>query len=190
MIRNRRLLARLIPMAGLIVLGVWLALPATVEAQELYTYTVGVLGGVGGSYDVDPGSSYGNHGFQINLGLVTEPKTVLGLRVGRLSLNDKPTFGSLTNADLTFADIAGEYRFDETYYQSGVYLGLGAYRLRGKRDGLFEREQTAVGGVLGLTGEFPLNSHFGIILDLAGHYTPLDEAKIFVTGNAGVAFHF
>jgi hypothetical protein len=167
------------------------ALPGAAHAQELYTYTVGLLGGVGGSPDVDPGSDLGNHGFQVNLGLVTEPKTVLGLRVGKLSLDRKSQFGNLTDADLTYATLGGEYRFNETYYQSGVYLALGAYHLSGNR--VFDRSsrsQTAVGAALGLTGEFPINSHFGILIELSGHYTPLDEAKTFAMGHAGVAFHF
>jgi hypothetical protein len=189
--RNRRLLARLVLFSSLSSLVGMIALPGAAHAQELYTYTVGVLGGLGGSPDVDPGSDLGNHGFQVNLGLVTEPKTVLNLRLGRLSLDRKSAFGSLTGADLTYADIGGEYRFDETYYQSGVYIALGAYRLQGKRafDGS-NREQTAVGAALGLTGEFPINSHFGILLELSGHYTPLKEAKTFAMGHAGVAFHF
>src|SRR5262249_39082808 len=141
--------------------------------------------------DADPGSDLGNHGFQVNLGLVTEPKTVLGLRVGRLSLDRKSQFGNLTDAGLTYAHIGGEYRFDETYYQSGGYLALGAYHLTGTRasDGS-RRSQTAVGAALGFTGEFPINSHFGILIELSGHYTPLDEAKTFAMGHAGVAFHF
>jgi hypothetical protein len=189
--RNRRLLGRLVLFSTIAGLAGTIALPGAARAQELYTYTVGVLGGVGGSYDVDPGSDYGNHGFQVNFGLVTEPRTVLNLRVGRLSLDRKPLFGSLTDASLTYADIGGEYRFDETYYQSGVYIALGAYRLNGKRafDGS-SRDQTAVGGAIGLTGEFPINSHFGILLELSGHYTTLSEAKLFAMGHAGVAFHF
>jgi hypothetical protein len=189
--RNRRLFARLVLFAGIAGMAGTLALPGAAQAQELYTYTVGVLGGVGGSPDADPGSDLGNHGFQVNLGLVTEPKTVLSLRVGRLSLDRKSDFGSLTGANLTYADIGGEYRFNETYYQSGVYIALGAYRLQGKRafDGS-RREQTAVGAALGLTGEFPINSHFGILIELSGHYTPLKEANTFAMGHAGVAFHF
>lgn len=191
--RNHRLLGRLrglVRIVGVVgILGV--ALPTTSHAQELYTYTVGVLGGLGGSYDVDPGSDYGNHGFQVDLGLVTEPRTVLGLRLGRLSLDRKSSFGSLTDAGLTYATLGGEYRYDETYYQSGIYLALGAYRLNGKR--LFDgasRDQTSIGAALGFTGEFPINSHVGILLELSGHYTTLSEAKIFAMGLAGVAFHF
>ncbi|MEA2695038.1 MAG: hypothetical protein QOJ16_4425 [Acidobacteriota bacterium] len=190
--RRQRLPGRLATIAvGIALFAAMAALPEAVRAQELYTYTVGVLGGVGGSPDASPGSDLGNHSFQVNLGLVTEPKTVLTLRLGRLSLDRKSAFGSLTGADLTYADIGGEYRFDETYYQSGVYIALGAYRLQGKRafDGS-RREQTAVGAALGLTGEFPLNSHFGILIELSGHYTPLNEAKTFAMGHAGVAFHF
>ncbi len=189
--RNPRLLGRLVLFSLIAGLAGTIALPGAAQAQELYTYTIGVLGGVGGSSDVDPGSDFGNHGFQVNFGLVTEPRTLLNLRIGQLSLDRKPTFGSLTSANLTYADIGGEYRFDETYYQSGVYFALGAYRLNGKRaiDGS-SRDQTSIGGALGLTGEFPINSHFGILLEISGHYTPLDEAKIFAMGHAGVAFHF
>jgi hypothetical protein len=189
--RNRRLLGRLVLFSLIAGFAGTIALPGAARAQELYTYTVGVLGGVGGSSDVDPGSDFGNHGYQFNFGLVTEPRTVLDLRVGRLGLDRKPAFGSLTDADLTYATLGGEYRFDETYYQSGVYFALGAYRLNGKRafDGS-SRDQTTLGGAIGLTGEFPINSHFGVLVELSGHYTLLNEAKIFAMAHAGVAFHF
>jgi hypothetical protein len=187
LIRYRHLLGRLVLLAGL---SGMIVLPGAVRAQELFTFTAGLLGGLGGSSDVDPGNGFGNHGFQLNLGLVTEPRTQLDLHLGRLSLDNKGAFGSLTGASLTYANIGGEYRYDETYYQSGVYLALGDYKLSGRQATGGSRDQSALGAALGLTGEFPINSHVGILLELAGHYTLLDEAKIFATAHAGVAVHF
>jgi hypothetical protein len=185
--RNRRLLGRLVFLAGLTGM---MALPGTGRAQELFTFSAGLLGGLGGSSDVSSGSDFGNHGFQINLGLVTEPRTQLDLHLGKLSLDHRGSFGALTNADLSYVNIGGEYRYDETYYQSGIYLALGAYKLSGREASGRTRDQTALGAALGLTGEFPIYNHVGILVELAGHYALLDEAKIFATAHAGVTIHF
>src|SRR6185295_10168666 len=67
LIWNYRLLGRLLLILGL------LLLPGAAGAQELYTYTVGVLGGIGGSFDANPGDSLTNTGYQVNLGVVTQP---------------------------------------------------------------------------------------------------------------------
>jgi len=190
LIRNHRLPRRLALFAGVVALSGLLALPGAARAQELYTYSVGLLGGLGGSSDASTGSDFGNHGFQLNLGLGTEPRTQLDLHLGRLSLDHKNPFGSLTGADLSYVNIGGEYRYDETYYQSGVYLALGAYRLNGRQADGHDRSQTAIGAALGLTGEFPIYSHVGILVELAGHYALLDEAKIFGTAHVGVTVHF
>ena len=105
--------------------------PGVTCAQEQYTYSVGILGGIGGSFDATPGDSYSNPSYQLDLSMVTEPRTLVGLRIGRIDLNKDAFFGSLQNADLTYATIGGEYRFQESYYESGLFLGLGAYRLNG-----------------------------------------------------------
>ncbi|HZF10045.1 MAG TPA: hypothetical protein VFE33_14745 [Thermoanaerobaculia bacterium] len=190
MIRTHRLLGRLVLLAGVAALSGLLAFSGTARAQGLSTFSAGILGGLGGSSDVDSGQDFGNHGFQINLGLETEPRTQLDLHLGRLSLDHKGAFGSLTGASLSYVNIGGEYRYDETYYQSGVYLALGAYRLYGEQANGRDRTQTAIGAALGLTGEFPINRHVGILVELAGHYALLDEAKVFGTAHAGVTFHF
>jgi hypothetical protein len=73
-----------------------LALPGAAAAQNLYNWTVGVMGGAGGSPDVKPGSrNYGNFSWQVEGLALTEPRTFLGLRLGHLALGDKSTlFGS------------------------------------------------------------------------------------------------
>lgn len=181
---------RPLPLPGIIA-ALLLLLPAgAARAQDLYTFTFAALGGAGGSVDVDRGDDLGNTGLQANLDLVTELRTHVGLRLGRLDLDTDEGFGSLTDAELTYATVAGEYKWREPYYISGVYLGLGAYELKGTGPGGSDESDTAPGVVLGITGEFPLHRRVGLLVELSGHYVDFDEANLFAMGHAGVAIHF
>lgn len=164
-------------------------LPGAARGQELYTFTAGLLGGVGGSFDADPGDDLGNTGYQLNFSMVTEARTHVGFRYGRLALDNDDFFGSLSDAELSYLTLAGEYRFPETFSESGVYIGLGAYRLEGTRGGRDETD-TSIGVTVGVTGEFPITHWLGILLELSGHYADLDEAQFFAMGHGGLAFHF
>jgi hypothetical protein len=184
LIRHHRLLGRLLLIAG------FLLLPAAGGAQELYTYTVGVLGGLGGSFDADPGSSLTNSSFQVDLGLVTEPRTQLTLRAGKLALDKDDFFGSLRDADLSYITIGGEYRARQGIWDSGVYLALGGYRLNGTQLSGRDREETAWGLAVGATGELPVTQHLGVLIEVSGHYIDFDEAQFFGMAHAGIAIHF
>ena len=165
------------------------AVPA--NAQEQFTFSVSALGGLGGSLDADPGDDLSNTALQLNLALITEPKTFLGLRLGTIDLSGNEQFGSLFDAQLDYVNIAGEYRFNHTFYQSGLFIGVGGYRLDGRRVlGGASESETSFGLVLGLNGEFELTRRLGFVLELAGHYTDLDDAQIFATGHAGIVVHF
>lgn len=182
--RDHRLLSRLFLVLALS------ALPGPAGAQELYNFTVGAMGGLGGSVDADPGDSLTNTGFQLNLTMVTEPSTHVGFRLGNLALDDDELFGSLSDAELSYATIGGEYRFREPYYQSGLFVGLGGYRLEGTAFDGSDESDTALGLSIGATGEFPLTRWLGVLVELSGHYADFDEAQFFVMGHAGFAVHF
>ena len=78
--------------------------------------------------------------------------------------------GGRLNADLTYATVGGEYLFNEGYYTSGVYLGLGWYGLDGGE--LAESDsEGSIGLALGLTGDFAITKRFSILVELSGHYT-------------------
>lgn len=175
------------------VLAVILALcglsPAPVQAQELYNYTVSASFGLGGAPGSDTDDSFGNDGYQLGFSLVTEPRTHLALRLGELSFGDESQ-GGLFDADLTYLTLGGEYRFRETFYDSGIYLAVGGYQLDGVDALGNSDEQTAVGVALGLTGEFEINRRFGVLVELSGHYTDLDAFDLLVLGNVGLAVHF
>ncbi|HEX3126890.1 MAG TPA: outer membrane beta-barrel protein [Thermoanaerobaculia bacterium] len=173
---------------GIILLAAFL-LPGAARAQEPYTFTVGLLGGIGGSLDADPGDDLGNTGYQVNLDMVTEPRTHVGFRLGNLALDGEERFGTLTDAELSYITVAGEYRFPESYYESGIYAGLGGYRLEGTRGGR-DRSETAPGLVVGVTGEFRVTRWLAVLIELSGHYADFDEAQFFAIGHGGVAVHF
>jgi hypothetical protein len=170
-----------------------LALPAAASAQDLYNWNVGVMGGVGGSVDVKPGSrDFSNGSWQVEALALTEPRTFLGLRVGHLALGGKDTlFGSRVGADLSYVTIAGQYMFEESYYDSGVYLGLGAYRLGGN-DAVTgaSASKTVAGGVLGLTGDFKASKRFSVVVEISGHYIDIRNAHIYGMAHAGLSYHF
>lgn len=184
MTRDYRLLGRLLAIVG------FLMLPAAAGAQELYTYTLGVFGGIGGSFDADPGDSFSNTGFQLNFSVVTEPRSHLGFRVGKLSLDGDEFFGSLSDAEMTYVTVGGEYRGRQGFWESGMYLALGGYRLEGT--GLFgdEEEETTWGLAVGVTGELPLTRRLGLQGEISGHYVDFDEAQFFAMAHAGLTLHF
>ena len=167
-----------------------LLLPAAAGAQqEVYNYTVGIFGGVGGSFDADPGGDLNNTGFQVNLGYVTEPGTHLVLRVGQLGLDKSDFFGSLSDADMKYVTLGGEYRYHESVYDSGIYVALGGYRLEGD-SGSRRSTQDSWGVSVGVTGELPIRRWLGIQAEVSGHYVNFREAQFFGMAHGGLVFHF
>ena len=180
---------RLSPRVALVAALVLLSFGARAGADSTSSFMVGLLGGIGGSPDVKPGQSYGNPGIQLDLGYFTEPQQLVGVHIGELDLSSKPTFGSLENAKLTYANVGGEYRFQESYYESGIFIGLGAYRLAGTGSN-GSNSTTAVGGAFGITGEFKFTKSFGFLVDLSAHYVDFRNQHVFVMGHGGLSYHF
>jgi hypothetical protein len=172
------------------VLVVCLSLMPSRAAAEPYLVSLNLLAGVGGSLDGEPSSGLGNGTLQVGLSFPTDVNTVVAVRVGRLSLNSRPVFEGLKDARLDYANIAGEYRFTESFYTSGLFLGLGAYRLSGDAPA-GHTDSTQVGLVFGADGEFNINRRFAIAVELAGHYVNFNNtARIYATAHAGLAIHF
>lgn len=163
---------------------------AATSRHESYTFTLGLLGGVGGAYDADPDPGLGETSFMLVAGMVTEPRTLVSIRAGRLQLEGDEGFGSFSAADLEYMNIAGEYRFAQSYYDYGIYVGLGYYKLAGELRAGGRDSESDIGIALGFTGEFDITRHFSVIAELSGHYAWLDEAAIYGMANIGIGFHF
>lgn len=177
-------------LGGIALLAGLLLLPGAARAQEPYTFSAAGLGSVGGSIDAEPGDDLSNTGYQLNLSMVTDPRTHVGVRIGQLGLDGDEFFGTLSDADLTYLTVGGEYRFNETWYDSGVYFALGGYRLEGTAFNGEDSRDNSLGLAVGVTGEFKVNRWLGVLLELSGHYVDFDEAQIFAMGHGGFAVHF
>ncbi|HEV8239363.1 MAG TPA: outer membrane beta-barrel protein [Thermoanaerobaculia bacterium] len=166
---------------------------APAHAAEPYVFSVGVLGGIGGPLDADePDPGISQRSMELELGLVTEPRTLLTLRLGRIDFADADQLGAFLSPQLEYATISGEYRFYKNWYDSGIFFGLGAYRLSGNaRDfGGGSDDETAVGLTAGVTGEFEITQHFALLGEITGHYVDLDENNVFATAMGGVSVRF
>lgn len=182
--RAHRLLRGLAPLLLL------LALPGTARAQELYTVSAAVLGGIGGSPDAEVGDGFGNTGYQLNLQVLTERRTLVGLRAGQLALDQDDRFGDFRDADLTYVTLGGEYRFRESYYDSGLFLALGGYQVAGTDFAGRDDDETSLGLSLGATGEFRINRYLGVLIELSGHVVDLESAQFFGMAHGGLVVHF
>ncbi len=161
-----------------------LAAAASVDAQGQTSYTVSFGPTFGGSLDGKPDSGLDHAGFLASFSWRTQPRTSVGVRLGGTDRNGDRV-GALTSPTFRYATIAGEYRFNELYYESGVFMGLGVYQLG---DGVESDE--GVGVTLGLTGDFPINERLSVVVELVGHYADLDASSTHATVHAGVAYHF
>ena len=168
---------------------VCVGVPHAARSVEPYNFGVAALAGAGASLEDEFSTGIEEIGYQLNLSMVTEPGTLVVLRVGRSALEvDDP--GPLADADLSYATVSGEYRLLDEYYRSGIFVGLGGYRLDRELVGGAETDDTAFGLTFGVTGDFELTNRWSIFLEAAGHWADLEGADLFVTGHAGVAFRF
>lgn len=158
--------------------------PATATAQPTRSFTVALMGGLGGAADGEPDTGLDNFGYQALFSLETDFRTHFVVRVGSLDLG---AGGAAFDTQLRYVTLAGEYRFAAGYYESGLYVGLGAYD---RTDAPLLPGDSGLGLALGATGDFRLAERFSLLVELSGHYADLDDAHFFLMGHAGVAYHF
>jgi hypothetical protein len=160
------------------------------QAQEKYPFRASAFLGLGGALDSgdDDSSSLDNGSYQLGFSWISDTDILAGIRLGQVDFGDGG-IGGRVGSDLTYATIGGEYLFNEGYYTSGVYIGLGWYDLGEDQRGELPSD-SAIGLALGLTGDFRLTQRFSILVELSGHYTELDDADLLAMGHAGVAYRF
>lgn len=168
-------------------LGALLA-PGGVVAQEDQPLEASVLIGFGGSFDENR-SGYGNSGYQLGLSLGVARRTKVGLRIGEIEYDPGDSISTVSRPTFSYVTVGGEYTFSEGYYESGIYLGLGAYKLEGLQDGQ-AFEDTTAGLVLGVTGEFEITRRLGLVIEGSGHLADHGVARYFIILHGGLAYHF
>ncbi len=153
------------------------------ESNSGYTFGLSLI--LGGTSDAEPDPGFDNLGFQATFSFETSPRLLIAGRAGLLPLDTDE--GSGFDADLGYLTVGGEYRLSESYYESGLFIGLGVYDLSGDT---FVDNETSLGLSLGITGDFRINNRFSFVAELMGHAVDMDYTNFFVTANAGVAYHF
>jgi hypothetical protein len=168
-----------------------LAAGAPAAAQDDYLFRASLAAGLAGSLDSDSDDSLDNGAWQASFGMVTNDHTLVQVRAGRFDLDSDGDFEGLEGAELEFANVAGEYRFGQGYYDFGVFVGLGAYRLTGDLPASGEESETALGIALGLAGDFDLTRHLAVVVEASAHYATFDErSNLFALAVGGLAFRF
>jgi hypothetical protein len=160
-------------------LGLGASSQASAQAKS---FTVGLFGGLGGSTDSEFDSDVDNAGFQALFSAKIAQKTRFSIRAGSLDLETDDLFDN----QLDYITLTGEYRFDDSYYESGLFLGLGVYDLSGD---VFE-DETSIGLTVGVNGEFRFHPRWSVMVEVSGHYADLDQANLFLMGHVGLAFDF
>ena len=165
--------------------------PAPARAQD-YTWTLSVLGGLGGPLSDGGGT---DTGYQVGFGLQFEPGANVWAHAGQLDFDTGGNVGDLTAGTIRYVNLGGEYLFNEGYYDSGIFLGLGLYDLAARRilapDVLAPRSSDSVLGiVLGATGEFKITPSFVVLAEISGHVLDSPDIRVLGTGFAGFGFHF
>ena len=184
---SRWIVVSAVLLAGALVLAG--AGPAAAQRSQ-YSFTAALSGSIGGTLDASaPDPGVGNTGFQLAFMWETLPKTRVGLRYGQVDFSDEQ-IGTLFDPELSYVTIAGEYLYQESYFLSGIYIGLGYYSLEGDRLVAGDEDESALGAVLGVSGDFEINERFSILAELSMHWADLTATQLFGFGHLGVAYRF
>lgn len=164
-------------------------MPAACRAQDRYTYSVGLFAGLGGSIDQSD-AGFGNGSYQLLLGVVTGQLVRVRARIGAIGFGSEDVLGDLADPSFRYATLAGEYRFDDGHYQSGLFLGVGGYDISGRHRVTGSAEdETTFGFTGGVNGEWRINRKLSVEGELAAHYVLSDFAEFFAAAFAGITYH-
>lgn len=178
---------------ALVLLATMTMLCAPAMANESKNFTLGLAGMIGGPFDVDgedPGFS--QTGISARFSWRTQPRTMISVRAAQVDMSGE-ILGNVFDPELTYVTVGGEYTFQEPYYVSSFYLGLGQYRLDGlvpSAAGLVQDDDNTIGVTLGTTADFSVTEAVSIFADLSLHYADLEPMQFFGFLHVGIAYHF
>lgn len=169
----------------LVVLSTGLAVPA---AAQVHIFSIGLSGGVAGSFDEDEGG-FSNTTFQARFAMETTEHNNIAVRIGRMDFEDN-SLSQAVDPTIDYLSISGEYLFTEASYESGFFMGLGYYDLSGSRLDGSRADETGIGLQFGAVGEFRLAERWFVFADASFHYVSIDAAQLFGGLQLGVGFRF
>jgi opacity protein-like surface antigen len=79
-----------------------------------------------------------------------------------------------------------EYKFEEPFGSSGLFAGLGYYRLTAPN----EDDQTTWGITAGANADFPITRRYGVVIEGSYHWTRAEFSPRFLTLGGGLRISF
>jgi hypothetical protein len=166
------------------------ALPAAAQYQQ-----VGVaFGGTKRLYDRDERDARLSQSFNLTdvkevwYGFRLEPDTMLKFKVGELDApvgtapSDARPDEAITSGRIEHGEIIVDYKFDEPFGSTGIFLGAGMYR---EKEGRTSPE-TDFGWSGGVNGDFPINRRFGVTVEGTYHSISFSYKPRIITATVGL----
>ncbi|MDQ3282286.1 MAG: hypothetical protein M3Q69_12850, partial [Acidobacteriota bacterium] len=123
--------------------------------------------------------SFANNSFDLFWATQLEPDTWLRLRAGRIE-GPVPVAYTVAGSDTVFRrDANGEvqhlgvdvqYNFDEPYGSTGIFAGVGLYRVSAPD----ADTSSSYGFNVGVNADFPITRRYGFVLETAYHWSRTD----------------
>ena len=151
---------------------------------------------------IESNFSFGNSSVELYWSMPIEPDLNLKFKGGRMNTQvaipyyiARPTPTDPDALELNRRDVEGqmqhlealvEYRFDEPFGSSGLFAGLGYYRMTAPN----EDDLTKWGVNAGVNADFPINRRYGVIVEAGYHWVRGDFEPRFLTLGAGLRMAF
>jgi hypothetical protein len=151
---------------------------------------------------IESNFSFSNTSIELFWSIPLEPDTNLKFKGGRMDTEIAIPFDvatpTLENPDaitIFRRDVEGEvhhidalieYEFDEPWGSSGLFAGVGYYRMSASGE-----ESISTWGVqAGVNADFPITRRYGVLLEAAYHWTRTEFDPRFMTVGAGLRISF
>lgn len=92
----------------------------------------------------------------------------------------------VADGEISHIETLVEYEFDEPWGSSGLFAGLGYYRLSAPD----EESESTWGVTAGVNADFPITRRYGAVLEAAYHWTRGEFEPRFLTVSAGMRVSF
>lgn len=144
---------------------------------------------------IESNFSFGNNSIELYWSMPIEEDVNLKFKGGRIeseiAIPYTPADSTVTNrrdveGEVHHLESVIEYEFDETFGSSGLFAGLGFYRLSAPG----EETRSNWGITAGVNSDFPITRRYGVILEGAYHWTRSEFQPRYMTLGGGFRVSF
>lgn len=152
---------------------------------------------------IESNFSFSNKSFELYWSMPIEPELNFKIKGGKLDseipiayIADDPDTPDevdptkfrrdVADGEVSHIEALVEYEFDEPFGSSGLFAGLGYYRLSAPD----EESQTVLGVTAGVNADFPITRRYGVVVEGSYHWTRAEFSPRFLTVSGGLRVSF